>query len=618
MQESVLLSAKESWKNANFTELQREMDSVAIELANVQKNSLEERKEIASKTKDFRKLEDDQKLLEIKALLKRYQTGIDSLTRRAKNSEALFAKVYEALGDVPDPFPILESLSDYNSTQDELESIRSKYAASQVELSQAKDAQKELEALKQQMRKQAEQYEAKIRKAVKDTRKECESEYAKQEAMHKDAEAEAAHQIEELKQKLQTVQLSQIEQSIQLSQKSDASESKLTSMEGFNTLMTDLEKASQKIAKLQQENEELKQRSAIAQDSNADAESSSRVHFLETENDELTQRLHEQLQHNEKAKAEYGAELEKITSLLQEQEASIQELQAQVNQCADYEEVKRELQVFKEVEFGTEESKNEKSAEPLSLEARLMQKERRMASELATYRQQAAELQMKCAQYSSRVEQLEEKSSRHKKIIEELENELRSVDVESGSVVNFAHSQYGRSSPTSTILNGGNTSIISGHTMSVTGNAESTVGIMDIIKKQRDRFRNSNMELLKQVNSLQSENSKLQEEIEEMKRTTTSLYEQARYKASYRQYMNPSDLELGNANQSYETKISPYSNFRSKEMERAYSRMGPLERVVYSLVKLVLLNKATRLMFLSYLLGLHVVTMLSLANSFSA
>lgn len=47
-----------------------QLDATATELVGHQRDALVERKEVAQKTKDFRKLEDSAKLTEYKALLK--------------------------------------------------------------------------------------------------------------------------------------------------------------------------------------------------------------------------------------------------------------------------------------------------------------------------------------------------------------------------------------------------------------------------------------------------------------------------------------------------------------------------------------------------------------------
>ena len=54
----------------DLTKLVPELDATATDIISHQKDSLVSRKDLAQKTKDFRKLEDPAKLNEIKSLLK--------------------------------------------------------------------------------------------------------------------------------------------------------------------------------------------------------------------------------------------------------------------------------------------------------------------------------------------------------------------------------------------------------------------------------------------------------------------------------------------------------------------------------------------------------------------
>ena len=54
----------------DFTNLISDLDNTASEIVTYQRDSTVQRKDLAQKTKDFRKLDDNTKLTEIKALLK--------------------------------------------------------------------------------------------------------------------------------------------------------------------------------------------------------------------------------------------------------------------------------------------------------------------------------------------------------------------------------------------------------------------------------------------------------------------------------------------------------------------------------------------------------------------
>ncbi|CAG8733468.1 4098_t:CDS:2, partial [Acaulospora colombiana] len=101
-----------AWKEINLGELQKTLDAQGVELVENQKESVVGRKALADKTREFKKLPDEEKLGEFKALLKAYQTEIDNLTRRTKSSETAFLSVYKILAEAPDPYPLLDAAID--------------------------------------------------------------------------------------------------------------------------------------------------------------------------------------------------------------------------------------------------------------------------------------------------------------------------------------------------------------------------------------------------------------------------------------------------------------------------------------------------------------------------
>jgi homeobox protein cut-like len=69
-EENKFQQAISAWRAIDLTHMIPILDTTASDLVTKQKDSLVERKELAQKTKDFRKLDDAEKLVEIKALLK--------------------------------------------------------------------------------------------------------------------------------------------------------------------------------------------------------------------------------------------------------------------------------------------------------------------------------------------------------------------------------------------------------------------------------------------------------------------------------------------------------------------------------------------------------------------
>ena len=63
-------TALAKWRDIDLSTLQSQLDKQGTEIVEAQKDFLVERKELSTKTKLFRKLPDDEKLLQVMSLLK--------------------------------------------------------------------------------------------------------------------------------------------------------------------------------------------------------------------------------------------------------------------------------------------------------------------------------------------------------------------------------------------------------------------------------------------------------------------------------------------------------------------------------------------------------------------
>lgn len=100
--------ALHAWTTLDLPRLQRELDDKVVDIRESQNESLLDRKKLATKTKEFKKLEDEEKIGEINPLLKLYQNQIDSLNKKNKNVESLLFKIYKLIADAPDPKTLLK------------------------------------------------------------------------------------------------------------------------------------------------------------------------------------------------------------------------------------------------------------------------------------------------------------------------------------------------------------------------------------------------------------------------------------------------------------------------------------------------------------------------------
>lgn len=126
--------AVKTWKDVALPQLQKSMDTTALEMVELQKENMIGRKKLAEQTRDFKRLPDDaSKVNSIKGLLKAYQQEIDSLTRRSQRSESTFLSVYKLLSEAPDPYPLLEAAIGQAIQVQEAVSLKTQFAGLQEE-----------------------------------------------------------------------------------------------------------------------------------------------------------------------------------------------------------------------------------------------------------------------------------------------------------------------------------------------------------------------------------------------------------------------------------------------------------------------------------------------------
>lgn len=199
----------------------------------------------------------------------------------------------------------------------------------------------------------------------------------------------------------------------------------------------------------------------------------------------------------------------------------------------------------------------------------------------------------------------------------------------------IAHGSQRRISPTSSIISG----IIPRDSSHIslsglrTGEPESYGsgnGILPMITAQRDRFKQKNQQLEDDLSRAQGTISNLRQEVASLQKDNLQLYEKTRYVSSYpRQPVavggatgasgfggiaNASTLHTANNGlaidryrQAYEANISPFEAFRGRESARAFRRMGVIERIIYSLTRVVLANRTSRNLFVGYCILLHIL-----------
>ena len=651
-----------AWRTLDLTKLVSSLDTTASELVAHQKDSLVQRKDLAQKTKDFRKLDDSSKLVEIKDLLKAYQTYVDVLTNHNKTINSAFMQAYSPLSEAPDPYPLLEASIDSLVTAEE---VTPKLEAENERL------QKQVTKLNSQLEESEQQLEVERTKrqsfeGSQDTKiQEVEESWS---AVLKEKEDNWTAKETSLEEKIENQDrlLRELKASYEVSQRleksgedaSETSRSYATSAE-LEIVSSELERANLRLAEVEGRNEQL--RLELAQSAtqshsshrNTSVEDDPAFLRLRSENSSLLRRLESTRYDKDAEKSSLETRVRTAEREVGNIKADRDSLHKKVQRWSDYDEVKRELEMLRAIEFATvddsvlgdgddvpnangaaDKSKNE------SLEQLLLARNKKLSNELTELRVSHNELQQRLETLQEDLSSTNMDLEKARNLNATLENDLQKTQQEASnafetmSVAGTYTSRYpksgygsrrgGGTSPTSSIIGGFDPS--SGHGSPRGGEAMGGgSGILPMVTAQRDRFKKKIGELEQELQKQYQQVASLRSEVASLQKDNLNLYEKTRYVstysrttasgASYGANPNPSTISVGGSDSTpidryrsaYESNISPFAAFRGRESARAFKRMSLPERAVWQITRMVLATRTSRNLFALYCLGLHML-----------
>ena len=624
------------------------LDTTASDLVAQQRDALVERKELAQKTKDFRKLDDTSKLTEVKSLLKAYQTYIDLITNQSKTVHNSFLHIYSLLSEAPDPYPLLEASVDSLVTVDEtvprLEAENKHLQSANKRLSsQLEDVENRLQA--EINTRQTVQNESDARA------KEVEESWSAVLTEKQDNWSARERSLEERADSQERL-VKELKASYEVSQRLGKDDSAQTSQVGASAaeleiVNSDLERANNRLAEVEARNEQL--RLELAQKATSAGADSRAVPVdedpaflrLRSENSSLLRRVDEVKFEKDSHQRDWDSTLRglrrEIAGLTDDRNA----LRLKLSNRQDYEDVKRELEVLKSIEFATGDNNDAAEGDDQAgedrdgsqdLEKLLMTRNKKLNNELTISRVSHQDLARQLEEVKAQLTDSTSDLDKLRHLNATLENDLSNMQRESpgvGPAMSIAgtytsrhpgsNTRRGRFSPTSSIISGFDGSRGGGE-----GYGGGS-GMLPMITAQRDRFK-------KRITELENDNSKayqtvssLRSEIAALQKDNLNLYEKTRYVSSYGRGQpiagaaslnpNPSTVQMpenGNAGLDryksvYESRISPFAAFRGHESMRAMKRMSLPERAFLQATKVTLANRVSRNLFGIYFLTLHLI-----------
>ncbi|KAI9572274.1 CASP C terminal-domain-containing protein [Boletus coccyginus] len=675
-----------TWKGIDLHELQKTLDAQGIEVVENQKENVISRKGLAERTKEFKKIPDEEKLNAFKGLLKAYQQEIDNLTKRSKVAESAFLNVYKVLAEAPDPYPLLEAVVEQTITSETNASLTAEVNAVKAEVARLKGENVELKrenGTLDSTKRRVENLEGKmdelIAEKVSQKENELNATYDERMRNYEEREQDLTRQVRLYKSQLRELRLSnETNQARLLDASSRADQDLVSRLSEADMVLADLERANSRVAAVEGRNEELRAEieALRAESENTELITSlqSRLSTLESTNADITTQLlstesqlsvaQAQLAGHDKEGAKRG-EREKT-----ELQAEVGTLKQKLATYADYDEIKRELEILKYVEFGgldddisdadgddwsSHASEGVHLPDPnadkanaqhgKSLEVLLASKNKRILEELTRFRILHTSLEESLKSTQSELDTARSELSKQKCLNEKLETDLLALDNRSANLpstsgttgVEDALAGLGLDLGLENTKNKrGESSGSTTRSTPIPFTSSADTSILPIVTSQRDRFRARNAELEEELRRQFHTISELRSEIKSLQSDNLKLYEKVRYMQSYRETSSVSQLdplpgtsqphrtnkvrvggpgdggdedevELGKWRQRYEETMNPFEAFRGREATHAYTSLPLPERLLLTLTRAVLGHRRARLAFVSYATGLHLL-----------
>lgn len=583
-----------TWREIALPTIQANLEQLCPSLIESQKDALLSRKKLAEQTREFKKLSSDSQPEAIKPLLKAYQSEIDSLTKRAKAAENAVLSVKDRLQGASDPYPIFELvleqtavMGDIDALKEQLKDLQSTNASLESQVASVPS----LEAEKTRLTNRVAQLESTTSESRKNVEAELSAKWDERIRNHKAREENLSKSVDTLQSQLKELRANYAKVTERLLHHGEEIEREQTNgkIEEMDMISEELTRSNERAAAMERRNEQLREEIERLKSGSGADEQLAELEQRAFDAEEETRKLSKLLEDEHKKKAEQDltkdAKVHELQSQVREREREVEVLRERLHTMSDYDEIKREIEIFKYVEFSDQQLEgdeangdaNGSSSAAKPLEALLIEKNRQLQDEVTSIRVANTELTNSSNQVRLDLEIVQKEANRLRKLNERLEDDL--VNVNSGqsstrstkerSNLNMSAEEalaemdkIGKDA--SSMPKGGNaesqatgsktadatpadstniTRSITPNQSNATAGSTSSSSILPIITSQRDRFRARNAELEEELRKQFATITELRNEVKTLQSDNLGLYEKVRYLQAYH-----ASSSLGNAN----------------------------------------------------------------------
>ncbi|XP_073421722.1 homeobox protein cut-like 1 isoform X1 [Dendrobates tinctorius] len=400
------------WKRFDLQQLQKELDTTATVLANRQDESEQSRKKLIDQSREFKKNTPEDLRKQVAPLLKSFQAEIDALSKRSKEAEAAFLNVYKRLIDVPDPVPALDlgqqlqlKVQRMHDIETENQKLRETLDEYNKEFAEVKNQEVTIKALREKIREYEQTLKNQAENLALEKEQKLQNDFAEKERKLQETQMSTSSKLEETEHRVQVLQTAlEKSQAALFDLKTKYDEETSAKADEIEMIMTDLERANQRAEVAQREAETLKEQLSSANTSLHHASQTQKPPDTDQATEgsdrsnmevELTAKEHEIAQLVEdvqrlqasltKLRENSASQISQLEKQLNTKNSNLKQLEEKLKVQADYEEIKKELNILKSMEFAQSEGSSAQDASK-PLEVLLLEKNRSLQSENATLR----------------------------------------------------------------------------------------------------------------------------------------------------------------------------------------------------------------------------------------
>ncbi|KAH8870047.1 Protein CASP [Schistosoma japonicum] len=606
--EGVVTSVYNSWRDVEFSDLQKTLESVACELtANHEKNDIS-RNNLVNQTKEFRKSAPEDVRKSSSTVIKCYQAEFDALQKRCKYAEDAYLSLYKRLIELPDPSFALGELHSLQKRADkatEFEFESRKFKETCDELKAKVQELKSHERENKRLQKRLDELTTSLNSQIQLNTSRIVDEYQRKLESREQELAVFRVEAEEKLSNFESKNLA-ISKALEMAQselfrlKTEVNTAETGRSSELELLMDDLEKSNVRLASAEAELAKLREdRTYVPHLPDVDVSGlQSRIEELEFELSNCSQQkssLLDQLESLKLSKSSNEATLEnrvqELENAILQTKKSLEEAYTKLESQSDYEEIKRELSLLHSIEFPedfpqhTFDNSNRESSGRAPLES--------LENQLAEVNGLRDKLQIELTQVKSNEAESKQRIEEQTELIKLLESDLYRLQT---------------SFDESLKSNNDSTSRLESHFL-----AENEINLrqqLASLQREVESVRADNVKLYEKIRFLHSYGSPSIQT--RSNNSSSSNHQPSSPLVTSHQNPESNDATIIKYSQVYEAQLNPFNQFSRYEKQRVYKKLQPHEKLMLHLGRFIISDRRLRLGLFLYAIFLHLFIFVAL------